>query len=753
MMFPFVLVAAVAVFAGLINFGLIVHVPGYSELSDIRHHEASSVYTSDGVLLGRYYLQNRDEITLDEIAPEFINALIAIEDIRFYEHSGVDYRAMARVAVRTLLLRENAGGGSTISQQLAKNLYPRKSHGRVATAVYKFREIIVARRIERLYSKEEVLELYLNTVSFGEDTWGIKTASERFFNTTPDRLELHQAATLAGMLRATTWYNPRRNPDNALERRNLVLYQMYRYDMIPVDTMQAARARPLDLDYHRWSQGDGRAPHFRQFLKRQLEQILETQPALDGKAYHLHTDGLAIETTIDSRLQSAAEYAVTTTLSELQTVYDGHRDHLPVFDREDPMVRRAWQQSGRYQRMKDRGLSGEMMEEMLDRPVPMELFTWEGMEPVTASPRDSILHYLSLLNSGFVAMRPSDGAVLAWVGSIDYEYFQYDHVRARRPTGSAFKPVVYATALEQGMKPCDYRRNLLSTYMAYSEWTPTNLEEEYGGYYSLQAALSRSVNTIAVELAMESGIEEVRETARRMGVQSYIPARPSIALGSAEMTLLELTQAYTTFVNRGTPATPRYIKAIYNSDRELIYDFTATEAGPAVSEETAAAMVGMLSRTVDSGSARALRTRYGIQHALAGKTGTSQYFTDGWFIGMTPDMVFGSWVGGASLQVQLPESIGFASRNALPVAGLFLQELGRNPDLAPIPGQFHPYQQNTSMVTDCEDYRDARFTDRVRDFFTGRDTDEAQIIDDDQGEESGSLLDRVRGWFRNRASR
>ncbi len=786
------IVCIVLIFTGvsLVFAWFLTDIPGYPELRDIRHHEASSIYTDDGELLGRYYLQNRDRVSLDEISPHFTDALLAIEDIRFHSHSGIDFRAMGRVFVRTLLLRQDAGGGSTLSQQLAKNLYPRERTGTFHTVASKFKEIIIARRLERMYTKDEILERYVNTVSFGEDTWGIRTAAERFFNTTPDSLELHQAATLAGMLRATTWYNPRRNPDNALQRRNLVLWQMERYGMIDTAAYEEARERLLELDYNRRSYTEGTAPHFRTYLRGKLQHILATHPARDGLTYNLFTDGLVIETTIDSRLQSAAEFAVEKQLTQLQAAYDRYRNQEPVFRDEHPLVLRAWKTSERYRSMSEAGISKREIARALDTPVPVELFTWKGMESVTASPRDSIRHYLSFLNAGFVAMDPVSGDIRAWVGGIPHRNFQYDHVRSRRQTGSAFKPIVYAAALEAGTKPCDYRRNLLSTYVTYDEWTPSNLQQEYGGHYSVQAALSHSVNTISVELLMETGIEEIIETAQRMGIHSSIPAEPSIALGTAEVSLLEMTRAYSAFANRGIPATPRFIKAIYNADGELIYDFSETgsttrnqipvisirdvwgdqsfaapvplssaanermeaysidnpvQGEAAITAETAAAMVSMLSRSVEDGSASSLRTRFGIQHAVAGKTGTTQHYADGWFMGMTPDLVFGSWVGGVTPGVRLPRQFGFASQTALPVAGYFLQEYGRQAGLAPVPDRFHPHQQNTVFRTDCKNFRDERFTDRVRDFFSGRDSKEAQIVGDTA--EDRSIIGRIRGVF------
>lgn len=743
----------------LVYHGYFGPVPDDTELMDIQHQQASSVYTADGQLMGRYYLQNRDRVDLEEISPDFIDALLAIEDIRFYQHQGLDYRAMGRVLVRSLILRQDAGGGSTLSQQLAKNLYPRQGYSWFNIATDKVREIIIARKMERIYSKEEILELYVNTVSFGEDTWGIKTASERFFNTTPDQLELHQAATLAGMLRATTFYNPRINPENARYRRNIVLRQMERYDMIEEDRAQTAMDRSLDLEYNRLSQSEGMAPHFRQHLRAQLQHVLRTQPALDGETYNLFTDGLIIETTIDSNMQKAAENAVADHLQELQHRFDEYRNGEYAFDENDATVLRAWRNSERYQRMQQKGYSEDEINKAFDTPIETELFHWDSTRTASTSPRDSIRHYLNFLNSGFLAMHPSTGEVKAWVGGISHVNFQYDHVRARRQTGSAFKPIVYAAALESGVRPCDYKRNQLTSYVSFDEWTPSNIDDDYGGRYSIQAALSQSINTITVELLRDTGVDKIHQTAANMGIKNDLPSGPSLALGTAELSLLEMVRAYSSFLNDGVPAETQSLKAIYNSEGELIYDFTIPAPAqifnvdfpispdspePAFSEETSAAMLRMLSKAVDEGTGYRLRADYGLEHAIAGKTGTTQNHTDGWFIGMTPELVFGSWVGGTTPQVQLPSHFGFATHTALPVTGNFLREIEQSTGTEVLAESFNMPELSRQWHVQCEDYRDDRLTDRIRDFFTGNDPSEARIVDDEDDE---SIVDRVRSWF------
>jgi penicillin-binding protein 1A len=738
-----------AVFILLVRTGVFGPVPGYDQLRDIRHHEASAVFSADGELLGTYFVQNRSSITLDEVAPGFIDALLAVEDVRFYSHNGIDYRAMGRVLVKSVLLRRDAGGGSTITQQLAKNLYPRGSNNRAFLVSDKLREMLIARRLEQLYSKEEILELYLNTVSMGEETFGLEMAARRFFSTTPDRLLLHESATLAGVLRNPTLYNPQRYPERSLSRRNVVIGQLRQYGFITPDAADSLAGLPLELRYNRITENDGPAPYFREHLRQELQRLLANQPALDGTIYNLYTDGLRIETTIDSRIQTAAELAVAVQMEALQTAFDRQNASSPVFGRNDPLIVRQWRQTTHYQGLAAEGRSEQEIEEIFHTPLPMHVYTWRGQEARTLSPHDSIAHYMHFLNAGFLAMDPDNGSIRAWVGGINHRYFKYDHVKSRRQPGSAFKPVVYAAAMEQGLRPCDYQRSQLTTYAAYDNWTPRNTGGEYGGYYSMQAALARSVNTIAVDVLMETGIPRVQQTASAMGITSLIPNEPSIALGTAEVSLLELTAAYTTFANRGIPASPYYIRAIYNRDGELIYDFPNPNTGQrrnyVIAPEAAAAMVGMLAKAVDEGTGQALRSRFGIRHAVAGKTGTTQNFTDGWFVGMTPDLVFGTWVGGWSPRVRFSGGAGYASQTALPIVGHFLNNLARQPDLPPQKAAFYPYQQ-TLYETACEDQRDDRFADRLRTFFTGRDADEPRVVK--PREERRTIGRRIRSLFR-----
>jgi penicillin-binding protein 1A len=462
-------VTAVILISILLLINIRSTLPGMAELRDIRHHQASQVLSSDGEILGSYFFQNRTQVDLQEISPLFVDALLAVEDIRFYEHNGIDRRALARVFVKSILMGQDAGGGSTLTQQLAKNLYPRDGSGWFNLTADKLREMIIAWRIERLYNKDEVLELYLNTVSFGEETFGIETASQRFFSKPSSELELHEAATLAGVLRAPGLYNPHRRPERSTLRRNVVIRQMERYGMISAEEAQVYQKKPLETQYNRITENEGPAPYFREHLRTELQKLLQTQPALDGNHYNIYTDGLTIQTTIDSRVQAAAEQAMADRMRVLQFKFDARQQENQILPDNDPAIVNAWKNTDHYQRLVADEVSEEEIGEIFHTPRKMTVFTWDGEKEKNISPHDSLRHYLSFLNSGFMAMSPDNGEVLAWVGGIKHKYFQFDHVKSRRQTGSAFKPIVYAAALENGMQPCDYQRNLLSTYERHED--------------------------------------------------------------------------------------------------------------------------------------------------------------------------------------------------------------------------------------------------------------------------------------------
>lgn len=664
--------------------GVFGSIPNYAQLQGIKNYTASEVYAGDGQLLGKYYIENRINADFEEISPTLIYALVATEDARFFEHNGIDIRAFFRVLVKSILLSDDSsGGGSTISQQLAKNLFPRRNHGIFTIPAAKVSEMIIARRLEKIYTKNELLNLYLNTVPFGENVFGIKVASRRFFNKAPEDLKTEEAAVLVGMLKGNTYYNPVRNPERALQRRNTVLGQMAKYAYLDSAEADSLQQLPLEVDYRRDGSNQGLATYFREHLRHELEEILGDYKKPDGSTYNLYTDGLKIYTTIDARLQQYAEEAVREHMSRLQEAFNKHWGDRPAWG-SDRVLQRAVEDSKRYQQLKESGRSEEELQEAFNTPQTMVVFDWqEGDVQKEMTPLDSIKHYLTTLNTGFLAMEPGTGLLRAWVGGVDHQYFKYDHVKSSRQVGSTFKPVVYATALTNGMLPCEYTQNELVTYTEYDDWTPRNADGEYGGVYSMEGALSHSVNAVTVGILERSSIDSVRLLAREMGISSGIPAVPAIALGSVEASLWEMVRVYGTFANRGLRPEMHYLDRIETSDGKLLVEFNRPSTGrfPRVlREDHADMMVKMLESVVDSGTARRLQYEFRLYNDIAGKTGTTQDHTDGWFIGFTPKLVAGAWVGADNPSVHFRSMrLGQGSNTALPIWGLFMQKVYKDP--------------------------------------------------------------------------
>ena len=650
--------------------------PTDDELQNIQNFTASEVYTYDGILLGRYYVENRTNTTLDNINPAIAEALVATEDARFYEHNGVDRRSLARVLVKSILLgNESSGGGSTISQQLAKNLFPRQPYSLLTLPINKIKEIIVATRIEDMYEKDEILMLYLNTVPFGGNVYGIEAASKRFFNKSAKELKTEEAATLVGMLKATTYYSPRLYPDRSQQRRNVVLHQMARYRYLTAAQRDSLQNQPLVLDYYNVTHNTGLAPYFREKIRGEVQRWLNAHPNEDGSTYNLYTDGLKIYTTLDARLQKHAEQAVAQHMKALQQDFFAHWKNKKPWGKDDRSLQQAKRRSERYRLLKSLDKTDGEIDTIFNTPIPMTVFTWEGEQEKTMSPMDSIAYYQMFLNAGFLAVRPENGQVKAWVGGIDHKYFQYDHVTARRQVGSTFKPIVYAAALESGADPCDFIKNEKRVYEDYDDWSPGNSDGHYEGSYSMAGALANSVNTVTVELMMRTGVENVVDLAHQMGIESELPDRPAIALGTADLSLYEMLTVYGTMVNRGVRVKPSYLLGIEDKDGKVIAKFNEqTEKERALSSETADLMVNMLKHVVDTGgTARRMRYKYGLRNDLIGKTGTTQSHADGWFIGATPKLVFGSWVGADNRLVRFRTiRQGQGANTALPIAALFL---------------------------------------------------------------------------------
>lgn len=657
-----------ALFFILVFIGLFGPVPSKQQLQDIKNPVASEVLSSDGKVLGRFYVQNRSYTRYDEISPNVIKALIATEDSRFYDHRGIDEIALLRVFVKSILLFDHSsGGGSTLSQQLAKNLYPRVNLGPLSMPVNKLREAIIAYRMERIYTKEEILALYLNTVPFSENVFGIEVAAERFFSKSPKDLQVHEAAVLVGLLKANNYYNPHNNPERAKERRNVVIDQMLKNDYLTKSQAEEYKSKPMVLKYSPITYSVGPAPYLVEKLKPELIEWCKTHDNEDGIPYNLYTDGLRITTTINYNLQIYAQQSVKEYMSNLQNVFDNHWKGRDIFKEEPGILKNA---------LGSRSIKGKN----LDEKIRTSIFTWNGLRDTTITRLDSIKHYLKFLNAGFIALEPQTGELKAWVGGIDFRFYKYDHVTALRQTGSAFKPIAYLAALENGIPADKYYPNVQKIYDDYDNWSPRNSHDEYGGYYTMKGALAKSLNTVSVEVMLDAGIANTIDLAKNLGISAELPEYPSLALGVASVSLKDMAQAYAAILNDGVPHETRYLVEIADKNGKVLEKFEYEQENDQVaSSENCRAVVNMMQAVVNEGTGSAIRTRYGITGDFAGKTGTTQDNTDGWFIGATPHLIAGCWVGADDPRVRFRTiTYGQGAYMALPIVGSFYAKVNKD---------------------------------------------------------------------------
>lgn len=708
--------AAIAGFLTLLYFlvfvGLFGRIPSVKELGQIQNYIASEIYSSDNVLLGRYYIQNRTSVDFSHIPESFIDALIATEDVRFYEHHGIDQRSIIRVFIKSILLqKESSGGGSTLSQQLAKNLFPRRQFLLLTMPINKFREMIIAVRLEKAYGKRDILELYLNTVSFGENTYGIETAAYQLFKKQPENLLLEESALLVGMLKATNLYNPHLHPENALQRRNTVLSQMVKYGYLDSCRADSIKKIPVRLNYTRITHNEGPAPYFREHLRLELVEWCKNNTRTDGSQYNIYTDGLKIYTTINADLQSYAEEAVKAHMKTLQRQFNRQWGSRDPWKGNDQMILNEIKKSQRYISLEKQGKKHDEIIRLMEIPVKTEIFTWDGKTGSLISPIDSIKHYFRFLHCGLLAMEAKTGFIRAWVGGIDHRYFQYDHVKARRQPGSVFKPFIYAAALESGRNPCDYIANDSVVYEEYDKWTPRNADGNYGGFYSMKGGLTHSVNTISVSLLMDTGFDKVLNLTRALGISRELPRVPSLALGTGEVSLFELIQAYSVFINQGRLVKPIYLRRIEDKSGNIIYEQkTQVSEKEIISPRTAGMITEMLKSAVNGGTASSLRSVYGLDSDIAGKTGTTQLNSDGWFIGYSPVLIAGVWVGGDNPVIRFRTmSLGQGSHSALPVWAKFMQKIYSDPLYRF--SRFSKFEISDDVLAelDCPDYKDQPF--------------------------------------------
>ena len=640
----------------LIAIGKMGYMPSFEELENPNSSLATEVISTDKQVIGRYYLQNRSNIAYENINANLKNALLATEDIRFFDHTGVDLRALLRV-LKGLVGRDGGGGGSTVTQQLAKNLFPRERLSKIQLVFRKLKEWIIAVKLERSYTKEEIMAMYFNTVPFNDNAYGIKSASYVYFGKPVDSLKIEEAAVLVGMLKAPSQYNPRTKAEASLQRRNVVIDQLYNYKFISKQQRDSLFKLPIKLNFHPDTQNEGVAPYFREYLRLWMKDWCEQHREPDGSKYNIYKDGLKIYTTIDSRLQRYAEEAQREHLLEWQQRFFNYwknRDPWKDFPTEWKAI---YSHCPEYVDLKSQGKTEEEIDAILKKPGKRRVFTYDNPsqeKDTLISVYDSIRYHRMILQNGFLAVDPQSGFIRAWVGGVNYKYFQYDHVNinTKRQIGSTFKPFVYTVAIrDKGYSPCFQVPNQPVTFEAsdprfglLQDWTPKNSDGKYGGMLTLRKALANSINAVTAYLMHEIGPESVVKLVHTMGVKSEIPVQPSICLGSADISLFEMVGAYTTYANKGTHVEPLFITRIEDRNGNVLQDFVANK-NEALDEQTTYVMTEMLRGVVLGGTAARLRYRWKLMNDIMGKTGTTQSYSDGWFIGLTPDLIAGSWVG------------------------------------------------------------------------------------------------------------
>jgi len=687
--FNFLLILILGVWIGL--FG---RLPSTQELREVESANSTEIYTADSVLIGKYFIENRTTIALENVSPFIINALIATEDKRFLEHSGIDIMSYLRVGYGLLTAQKQRGGGSTLSQQLAKNLYPRKDYyiPGVSMIINKIRENFISVRLERVYTKPQLLSLYLNTVPFGENAFGINVASRQFFGKKPNDLTVDQASTLVGMLKGTTLYNPLRNPKNAQNRRNVVLRQMVNNGHLTQAEYDELSKKPVGAKrYNVDSNNEGTGTYFREHLRTDvMPKILKDLKNADGKPYNLYTDGLKIYTTLNSKMQQFAEESVQKHMQGLQKQFDAHWKNYKLEKAwgDDKWIDKQIENSTRWETLKDAGLSNEDARKSFETPTRMTIFTWKNggsAMDTTMTPLDSVRYYFCMLNCGFMAMDHRNGYVRAWVGGIHFKDFKVDHTLTKRQVGSTFKPIVYAAALQDSIKPCTYFPNQIKMIL---DWEPHNADETYGGWYTMMGALTRSVNVVTAQLIEKVGIQKTIDLARKMGVTATLPREYGISLGAADISLFDMMKVYGTMANEGkrpepvtvTQVTDRRGNVIYDYKKELALDSNLGSHEVAMTVNQAATMTKMLQNVVDYGTGARLHAY--VRGDFAGKTGTTQNHSDGWFICYNPQLVTGAWVGGESPAVRFRNMAqGQGSAMALPIVGGFWNKIASDKKL------------------------------------------------------------------------
>ncbi|MEZ4855284.1 MAG: transglycosylase domain-containing protein [Gelidibacter sp.] len=719
----------------LASWGVFGEMPDHTVLENPKTNLATEIISSDGKTLAKFYLNdNRTPVDYTELPQNLIDALVATEDARYFEHSGID----ARGTLRAIVKLGSGGGASTISQQLAKQLFHGEgSKNTLGRITQKIKEWIIAIRLERQYTKEEILAMYFNIYDFGNNADGIRSAARIYFGKEPKDLDLKESAMLVGMFKNSSLYNPRphRNPEGTKNRRNVVLNQMEKYGYITENVKDSIQKLDLGLNYSPESHREGTATYFRAYLSDFMKQWINDNPKPDGSKYSLYNGGLKIYTTIDSRMQKYAEDAVAKHMARLQAEFfhqntPDRNKTAPFLDLTDEQIKdllnRSMRQSERWRKMKANGKSDKEIIASFNVPTQMEVFSWKGEIDTIMKPIDSMRYYKSFLHTGMMSMDPQTGHVKAWVGGINYKHFQYDHVKqGKRQVGSTFKPFVYATAIDQlHLSPCDTFPNTKITIEAGKfgnplPWSPDNSDKTYGGFKTLKNALANSVNTITARLMDQVGPQPVVDMAHNLGIESDIPAVPAIALGTPDLSVYEMVAAYSTFANKGVYNKPVMVTRIEDKNGTVLYQFKP-ETRDVLSEEVAYVTTNLMEGVTEYGSGARLRRTWGADsgvykeiitgypyaftNPIAGKTGTTQNNSDGWFMGMVPNLVTGVWVGGEERATHFRSiAYGQGASMALPIWALYMKSCYADKDLN-ISTEDFERPANLSINVDCDKF-------------------------------------------------
>jgi len=728
-----ILVALPVIFIFRVYSGLFGHLQTKKELLTFKNAAATSVLSSEGELIGYIFSENRTNIFYRQITPDLINALIATEDSRFFDHKGIDSRSLFRVLFKTILLNDQgSGGGSTITQQLAKNMFGRKKSGRFALLVIKTKEAILARRLEKSFSKEEILTLYLNTVSFGENMYGIETASRRYFNKKVEQLKTEESAVLIGMLKANTLYNPRINPANATARRNVVLNQMAKYNYLKAAQADSLSRLPMILNFN-YIEYDGPADYFLVHVKNEAEEILQDIQSATGEKSDIEEDGLTITTTLNLTLQKYAR--------------ESFRKHLPG------MQKKLWDQ---YQTQSGKKLLSRIVSQELKRlrlqgragEVNIrQIFDWNGSHSESVSVEDSLKQALLILHAGLLAIDPKNGSVKAWVGGIDFKSQQYDQVFARRQLASTFKPILYAEAFELGMQPCQYLDNDSIAPAGTDNWSPENYDNSFGGKYSMTGALVHSMNIPTYNLFLNVGFENLDTLWRKLGFSFNLVNTPSLALGTAEGSIYETAVAYSAFANEGYQIKPRSILSIKGPDGKIIWQNQFSNQNERVLSKRSSVLISaILQKAVREGTGSAMGSIYGVSLPVAGKTGTSQDYSDAWFTAFNPDLVIVARVGASSRVIHFNNgSYGSGSTLALPLVALTLKKVQSDGALShQLISPFPDLPPDLQGELDCPDFKEKNMFNKFIDLFPKKKTPRNEVIRESKHKKKGFFKRLIR---------